>query len=118
MVALGGEVVAYFFGGAFVANSIPHLVSGIMGRPFQSPFAKPPGVGLSSSVVNALWGWLNLFIGWLLIFLVGDFTLHTWWHALSAGGGGFLLTVAMAWQFGKVNGGNNPTQAMTQVAVQ
>ena len=35
--------IAYFFGGAFLANAIPHFVSGVMGHPFQSPFAKPPG---------------------------------------------------------------------------
>ena len=33
--------IAYFFGGAFLANTIPHLVSGISGSPFQSPFASP-----------------------------------------------------------------------------
>ena len=33
--------IAYFFGGVFLANAIPHIVSGMMGRPFQSPFAKP-----------------------------------------------------------------------------
>ncbi len=35
--------ISYFFGGVFLANAVPHFVSGIMGRPFQSPFAKPPG---------------------------------------------------------------------------
>ena len=38
--------VAWFFGGAFLANTIPHLVNGISGSPFQSPFASPPGEGL------------------------------------------------------------------------
>jgi hypothetical protein len=47
--------VAYFFGGAFLANAIPHFVAGVMGHPFQSPFAHPPGEGLSSSTVNVLW---------------------------------------------------------------
>jgi hypothetical protein len=44
--------IAWFFGGAFLANTIPHLVSGISGSPFQSPFASPPGQGLS-------WRWLS-----------------------------------------------------------
>ena len=48
--------LSYFLGGAFLINAVPHLVSGLMGRPFQSPFAKPPGEGLSSSTVNVLWG--------------------------------------------------------------
>jgi len=37
--------VAYFFGGAFLANALPHLGNGISGHAFQSPFASPPGVG-------------------------------------------------------------------------
>ena len=65
-------LVSYFFGGAFLANAVPHFVSGIMGRPFQSPFAKPPGEGLSSSTVNVLWGFLNLVIGYLLVLHVGQ----------------------------------------------
>ena len=31
-----------FFGGAFLANFVPHCVSGVSGRSFYSPFAKPP----------------------------------------------------------------------------
>ena len=58
--------VAYFFGGAFLANALPHLGSGISGHAFQSPFASPPGEGLSSSTVNVLWGLLNLAVGDLL----------------------------------------------------
>ena len=34
--------LSYFFGGAFLANALPHLLNGISGRSFQSPFAKPP----------------------------------------------------------------------------
>lgn len=52
------ELTAYFFGGAFTANIIPHFVAGIMGQPFQTPFAKPPNKGLSSPTVNVLWGFL------------------------------------------------------------
>jgi hypothetical protein len=37
------HLISYFFGGAFLANAIPHVVSGMTGHPFQSPFAKPPG---------------------------------------------------------------------------
>jgi hypothetical protein len=49
-------LVSYFFGGVFAANAIPHVVAGTMGHPFQSPFAKPPGQGLSSATVNVVWG--------------------------------------------------------------
>ncbi len=33
---------AYFFGGAFLANALPHLIAGVSGQPLQSPFASPP----------------------------------------------------------------------------
>lgn len=49
-------LIAYFFGGLFAANAVPHFVAGTMGRPFQTPFAKPPGKGLSSSTVNVVCG--------------------------------------------------------------
>lgn len=51
--------VAYFFGGAFLANALPHLGNGMSGHAFQRPFASPPGVGLSSSKINVLWGFLQ-----------------------------------------------------------
>ena len=65
------HLVPYLFGGAFLANAVPHLVSGMMGRPFQSPFAKPPGQGFSSSTTNVLWGFFNVLVGYLLVLRVG-----------------------------------------------
>jgi len=58
--------IACFFAGMFFANVVPHFVHGISGDPFPTPFAKPPGKGLSSPTVNVLWALLNLAIGWLL----------------------------------------------------
>jgi hypothetical protein len=71
-------LVAYFFGGLFAANAVPHLVSGSTGHAFQSPFAKPSGQGLSSSTVNVLWGFLNAVIAYLLVAHVGDFHPRSW----------------------------------------
>ena len=68
--------VAYFFGGAFLANTLPHLINGISGSAFQSPFASPPGKGLSSSTVNVLWGCFNLAVAYVLICRVGSFGLN------------------------------------------
>ena len=45
--------ISYFFGGAFLANAVPHFVNGVSGNPFQSPFAHPPGEGLSPALGNA-----------------------------------------------------------------
>lgn len=58
---------AHFIGGAILANGIPHAVMGITGRSHQTPFATPPGVGLSSPVENVLWGFANLAVGYALI---------------------------------------------------
>src|ERR1700739_2910497 len=100
--------VSYLFGGAFLANAVPHLVSGVMGRPFQSPFAKPPGQGLSSSTVNALWGFLNLVVGYLLVCRVGAFDLRDTADVVALGLGIFLMSVASARLSGRFNGGNTP----------
>jgi hypothetical protein len=59
--------VACFFAGAVLANFVPHFVHGISGNKFPTPFAKPPGKGLSSPTVNVVWGLLNLVIGYLLL---------------------------------------------------
>jgi len=100
--------ISYFFGGAFLANAVPHFVNGISGRPFQSPFAKPPGEGLSSSTVNVLWGFLNLVVGYILILRVGNFDLHSTPDVAATGAGALLLSVMMARQFGRFHGGNSP----------
>jgi len=59
--------LAAFFAGAFLANVVPHFIHGISGDPFPTPFASPPGKGLSSPLVNVLWGCLNLFVGYILL---------------------------------------------------
>lgn len=100
--------VAFFFGGVFLANAIPHAVSGMMGRPFQSPFAKPPGEGLSSSTVNVLWGGLNAVVGYLLIWQVGPFDLHSLADVGIAGVGAMAISLFAARHFGRFHGGNDP----------
>jgi hypothetical protein len=62
--------VASFFAGMFLANAVPHLVKGVCGDPFPTPFAKPPGKGLSSPVVNTVWALVNVVIG-LALFHAG-----------------------------------------------
>lgn len=58
--------IACFFAGAFLANVVPHFVHGISGDRFPTPFAKPPGKGLSSPLVNVVWALFNLAVGYLL----------------------------------------------------
>jgi hypothetical protein len=102
------DYISYFVGGAFIANAIPHFVAGSMGRPFQSPFAKPPGEGLSSSSVNVIWGSFNAAAGYLLIFHVGAFDLRSFPDALAAGLGALTIALFSARHFGKFHGGNSP----------
>ncbi|ASG25023.1 hypothetical protein [Nitrospirillum viridazoti] len=99
-------LASYFFGGAFLANAIPHAVSGMMGRPFQSPFAKPSGQGLSSSTVNVLWGFFNLAVAYVLVCRVGDFGLKDTTDVLALGAGAFLIALFSARHFGRFHGGN------------
>jgi hypothetical protein len=102
------HLLAYFGGGLFLANAIPHLVSGTMGRPFQSPFAKPPGEGLSSSTVNVLWGGANLVFAYVLICRVGLFDLLDAGDAAALGGGMLVISLFSARHFGRFHGGNHP----------
>ena len=60
------EYLACFFAGAFLTNVVPHFVQGISGNRFPTPFAKPPGKGLSSAPVNMVWSLFNLLVGFLL----------------------------------------------------
>jgi hypothetical protein len=105
------HLVSYFFGGLFLANAIPHLVSGMMGRPFQSPFAKPPGKGLSSSTVNALWGFFNVVVGYLLAVRVGDFDLRSTSDVLAFAVGALLIIFQSSRHFGQFHGGNSPERS-------
>ena len=100
--------ISYFFGGAFVTNALPHFVSGLMGRPFQSPFAEPPGKGLSSSTMNVLWGFSNLAVGYVLICRVGNFDLRSTDDIVALGLGSLVMGVVLARQFGRFHGGNSP----------
>ena len=100
--------VAYFFGGAFLTNAVPHFVNGVSGNPFQSPFASPPGEGLSSSTVNVLWGFLNLVVAYLLILRVGTFDARALDQISALGAGALLMSVMSARAFGRFHGGDTP----------
>ena len=102
------HLVSWFFGGAFLANAVPHFVFGIAGKPFQSPFATPRGEGLSSSTVNVLWSLFNLVVGYVLVLRVGDFNLRDTADAAALGLGILAISVPLARSFGRFNGGNLP----------
>lgn len=85
---------ACFFGGAFLANALPHLIAGVSGQRLQTPFASPPFRGLSSPTVNVAWALANLAVAYLLLVRIGSFDVRSW----PAVGSSFLGFGAMALQ--------------------
>ncbi|MCL2776681.1 MAG: hypothetical protein FWD73_01665 [Polyangiaceae bacterium] len=99
------HLLSYFFGGAFLCNAIPHFIAGVTGSPFQSPFASPPGKGLSSANINTAWGLVNLLIAYLLLVQVGAFSLKRWGHAGVFFAGVVIMAFLLAHSFAPFHGG-------------
>jgi len=70
--------LACFFGGVFLANALPHLVAGVSGKPFPTPFASPPFKGLSPPLVNVAWALVNLAVAYLLLVRAGEVDVQSW----------------------------------------
>jgi len=96
-------LIILFFAGAFLANSIPHYVSGVLGRKFPTPFAHPSGKGLSSPIVNVLWGFLNFIIAYILFIISEPVKLGFNFDILAILVGAFILSYISAKNFGKLN---------------
>lgn len=75
---LWSHYVGCFFGGAFLANALPHLIAGVTGQSLQTPFASPPFKGLSSPVVNVAWALTNLAAAYLFAERLGSFDARSW----------------------------------------
>jgi hypothetical protein len=93
-----------FLSGMFLANGVPHFVQGISGAPFQSPFAKPPGVGESSPLSNVLWGFGNLVVGFVLLHYFWPWGCAGW---VVLGAGALAMSIQLALHFGKVRAGGS-----------
>jgi len=98
--------VSWFCGGLFAANAVPHLVNGMSGRPFQSPFASPPGKGLSSSTVNVLWGAFNAAAAYFLVLREGTFDCRSIRDVAVAAAGALVMALMLARAFGRLHGGD------------
>ena len=97
--------LAIFWGGGFLVNALPHFMSGISGHPFQSPFATPPGEGLSSAKVNVTWAIFNFFVAYLLLVTCAKFKLTRTSHILTFSSGGVAIAYLLAYSFGRFYGG-------------
>ncbi|MCB9751176.1 MAG: hypothetical protein H6713_14460 [Myxococcales bacterium] len=93
------ELIAHMLGAALLVNSVPHTVQGVSGKPFQTPFASPPGIGLSPPSTNALWGGANAIAGILLLFGVGELEVGLDLHTTLVLGAGLLAAFGLARYF-------------------
>ena len=94
------QSVAYFFGGALFVNGFSHWNRGLSGRPFPTPFASPSNKGLSSSLVNVIWGLSNLVTAYLLLCRVGGFDVRDSGHVVPFSLGFVGISVMQGYYFG------------------
>ena len=90
--------IACFFAGLFLTNVIPHFVHGISGDSFPTPFANPPGKGLSSPLINILWALFNLVIGYILL-KVGKVSQTNKWSLLAFFAGVVFISISLSIAF-------------------
>ena len=95
-----------FVSGLLLANGVPHFVQGIGGHRFQSPFASPPGVGESSPMVDVLWGFGNLAVGFAVLWSFSPKGADVVWQWIAVGLGVLTAAVMLARQFGRVRSGS------------
>ena len=96
--------VTLFFCGMLLCNSVPHLVRGLEGKPFPTPFAKPRGVGFSSPLINFLWGFVNLAVA-LMLLARQPFALASGADLAAVLIGALLIGTWLAHHFGAVQAG-------------
>jgi hypothetical protein len=91
------------FAGMLLCNALPHLLKGLQGERFYTPWATPRGTGMSSPLENALWGCANLLVAVLLIDRIFPKNVP---HGLVVLAIGFIgMAAGTAMLFGKRNAG-------------
>ncbi len=95
--------VACFFMGVFLINSIPHLIHAISGEKFPTPFANPPGKGLSSPMLNLVWAFINLFVCYLL-FRASKINPSEKWSLILFALGFIAMSIRLCYALSKVKG--------------
>ena len=94
--------IAWFFAGAFLTNAVPHIVQGVCGNQFPTPFASPPGRGNSPPEINVLWGFFNLAVGGTLLYAFLPQLPPPWPLCAVALIGGLMMALYLARHFGKM----------------
>ena len=99
--------LAYFFGGAFLANVVPHLVNGDLGPPVPEPVRLAAGGGPVVLDGERPLGAVNLAVAYLLVVRVGRFDLRNTRHVGRPGSRGIGHRArGCPRHFGKFHGGN------------
>jgi hypothetical protein len=88
--------VAHFLAGALLANAVPHLVAGVSGKPFRTPFVRWHGGTVSSATTNIVWGWANLALAYVLLGGIGPFTFAVLPDICVTAAGGFLMMLLLS----------------------
>ncbi|WP_239453435.1 MULTISPECIES: nitroreductase family deazaflavin-dependent oxidoreductase [Microbacterium] len=96
-------------GAALLVNAVPHGVSGLQGRPFPSPFADPPGVGMSSPRVNLGWSAANAIAGAVLL----RRGIRSRGEGVAAAAGAATMAAVLAYHFGDVMAGGSGLRGIT-----
>ncbi|QKR99835.1 hypothetical protein F9288_09450 [Sphingomonas sp. CL5.1] len=90
--------------GAALFNALPHLLSGMNGRTFPTPFANPPGKGQSSAKANVLWGFANLIAAYAAG-RAGGFSISDIASLSSSAVGALLLSLYLSHHFSSLGSG-------------
>lgn len=97
------DLIWYFLSGMFAFNSLPHLISGVIGNKHMTPFSKD-----SSAVLNVGWGFLNLASAFLILSLTtGNLSFPS-----TAEGVGAFLVGGLALSLMAANMFSNPNSKM------
>ncbi len=92
-----------FFAGMLLCNALPHLLTGLQGERFYTPWARPRGTGKSSPLENVLWGSANLLGS---VFLIDRLFPRNIPHGLLILAVGFVgMGIGLALIFGRRNAG-------------
>lgn len=97
-----GALIGAFAVGLLLLNAVPHLVAGVTGLRFQTPFSRP-----SSPVVNVLWAAANVAAGAGLLYWSQPEAarLPAGLPLAALGGGALLMALALARTFSRAGQG-------------
>ncbi len=91
------HAIGWFVSGVLLVNVLPHLIRGISGDKFPSPFARPHGKKLSSPTSNVIWAFMNLAL-FLAIFYFNQFSFTAIYGVIMLMGG-FAMAIYLSKYF-------------------